>query len=128
MGMLARMKIVAIIIRVLLGLAFVVFGSNAFLHFMPMPPMPGPAGDFMVAMNSTGYLQAIAALQVIGGILLLIGFVPLGLLVLGPIIVNIVFFHIFMERSGLPMALVFAALSLFLLWYHRRAFAGMLKP
>ena len=121
------MKIVALIVRFLLGLAFVVFGSNAFLHFMQMPPMTGPAGEFIGAMNSTGYLQAVAALQVIGGLLLLVGFVPLGLLTLGPIVVNIVFFHIFMERSGLGMALVFALLTLFLLWYHRSAFAGLLR-
>lgn len=121
------MKIVGIIVRVLLGLMFVLFGSNAFLHFMPMPPMAGPAGEFIGAMNSTGYLQAIAAFQVIGGLLLLIGFVPLGLLVLGPIIVNIVLFHIFMERSGLGMALIVAALALFLVWYHRSAFAGVIR-
>ncbi|MEO5856661.1 MAG: hypothetical protein ABIR21_11480 [Chthoniobacterales bacterium] len=121
------MKIAALIVRVLLGLAFVVFGSNGFLHFMPMPEMSGPAGEFIGAMNSTGYLPAVAALQVLGGVLLLIGFVPLALLVLGPIIVNIVFFHLFMERSGLAMSFVFAALALFLFWYHRNAFAGVLK-
>ncbi len=121
------MKVVAIIVRTLLGLMFVVFGSNAFLHFMPMPPMPGPAGEFIGAMNATGYLQAIAALQVLGGLLLLIGFVPIGLIVLGPVIVNIVFFHVFMERDGLGMALIVAALSLFLVWQHRSAFAGLLS-
>ena len=123
------MKIATIIARVLLGLMFVVFGSNAFLHFIPMPPMPGPAGDFLGSMNATGYLKAVAALQVIGGALVLVGrYVPLGLTVLGPIIVNIVFFHLFMERSGLPMAAIVAALSLFLLWRYRAAFAGLVQP
>ncbi|MEP6810994.1 MAG: hypothetical protein ABI992_12185, partial [Chthoniobacterales bacterium] len=107
---LAGMKIAAIIVRVLLGLLFVVFGSNAFLHFLPMPPMSGPSGEFIGAMNATGYLQAIAALQVIGGLLLLLGFVPLGLMALGPIIVNIVFFHVFMDRTGLGMALAISLL------------------
>ena len=125
--MLPRMKIVALILRFLLGLMFVVFGSNAFLHFSPMPPMTGPAGDFIVSMNSTGYLQAVAALQILGGALLLIGFVPLGLLTLGPIIVNIVFFHVFMERSGLGMSVAVAAVSLVLVWYHRAAFAGLVR-
>ena len=46
---------------------------------------------------------------------------------LGPIIVNIVLFHIFMERSGLGMALIVAALALFLVWYHRSAFAGVIR-
>lgn len=122
------MKILTIIARVLLGLMFVVFGSNAFLHFMQMPPMSGPAGDFIGSMNATRYLTAIAALQVIGGALLLIGrFVPLGLTLLGPIIVNIDLYHIFMDRSGLGMAAVVSLVSLFLLWRYRCAFGGLLR-
>ena len=79
------MKVATIIARVLLGLLFVVFGSNAFLHFIPMPPMSGPSGDFIGSMNTTGYLKVIAALQVCGGALLLLGrYVPLGLTLLAP--------------------------------------------
>ena len=123
------MKIATLIVRVLLGLMFVVFGSNAFLHFLPMPPMEGPSGAFIGAMAGTGYLKVIASLQVIGGALLLIGrYVPLGLTLLGPVIVNIVLFHIFLDRNGLPMALVIAALTLFLLARYRSAFAGLVQP
>ncbi len=123
------MKIITIIARILLGLLFVVFGSNAFIHFLPMPPMTGPSGEFIGAMASTGYLQVIAGFQVVGGALLLLGrYVPLGLTLLGPIIVNIVLFHIFLERAGLAMALVVCAVWLFLLWAYRTAFAGLLRP
>jgi len=112
----------------LLGLMFVVFGSNAFLHFIPMPPMQGPSGEFIGSMNVTGYLKVIAALQVIGGALLLFGrYVPLGLTLLGPIIVNIVLFHIFMDRSGVLMALCVSAASLFLLWRYWESFSGLLR-
>jgi putative oxidoreductase len=122
------MKIVTIIVRILLGLLFAVFGSNAFLHFIPMPPMSGPSGEFIGAMAATGYLQAVAAFQVVGGILLVIGrFVPLGLTLLGPVIVNIVFFHVFMDRTGLGMAAIVSLLSLFLLWRYRESFAGLLR-
>jgi putative oxidoreductase len=123
------MKIATILARVLLGLVFVVFGSNAFLHFIPMQPMPGQAGAFITAMYETGYLYVVASCQVLGGLLLLIGrYVPLGLTLLGPVIVNILAFHIFMEHSGLPIALVVAALALFLLWRYRSNFAGLVKP
>ena len=123
------MKIATIIARTLLGLVFVVFGSNAFLHFIPMPAMSGPGGAFIGAMHDTGYLYVVASCQVIGGLFLLIGrFIPLGLTLLGPVIVNILCFHIFMDRSGLPLALVVAALALFLLSRNRSAFAGLLKP
>ena len=124
------MKIATIIARVLLGLLFVVFGSNIFLHFIPMPPPPASlAGDFSKALFVSHYLYVIGLLQVIGGLLLLIGrYVPLGLTLLGPVIVNIVLFHIFLDPSGIVMALVVSALALFLLWQYRAAFAGLVKP
>src|SRR5436305_1911588 len=97
------MKIATFIARVLLGLVFIVFGSNAFLHFPPMPPLPqGVAGEYLHAFFASGYVYVIGGLQVIGGLLLLIGrFVPLGLTILGAIIVNIWLFHILMAPEGL---------------------------
>jgi hypothetical protein len=60
--------------------------------------------------------------------LILIGrFVPLGLTLLGPVIVNILLFHIFLEPNGLPMALIVSAMALFLLWRYRENFAGLVK-
>ena len=125
------MKYVIVIVRVLLGLAFVVFGSNAFFKFMgPPPQMQGQAGAFINAMMSSGYMYVVAMLQVLGGLCLLLGarFVPLGLTLLGPIIVNIVLFHLFLEPTGLPIALVTAALSLFLLWIYRFKFPAIFQP
>ena len=124
------MKVATIVARVLLGLVFVVFGSNIFLHFIPMPPLPATlAGDFSKALMQSHYIYVVGLLQVIGGLLLLIGrYVPLGLTLLGPVIVNILLFHIFLDPSGLPMAIVVAVLALFLLWHHGTNFAGLLKP
>ena len=123
------MKIATTIARSLLGLVFVVFGSNMFLHFIPMPPPPGgPARDFMTALFLSHYLYVVGALQVVGGGLLLIGRkVPLGLTLLGPVIVNILCFHVLMAPAGLPMAIVVSLLALFLLWRYREHFAGLLK-
>jgi uncharacterized membrane protein YphA (DoxX/SURF4 family) len=122
------MKIATIIARILLGLVFAVFGSNAFLNFIPMPPMHGPGGDFIGAMYHTGYLYIVAGCEVLGGLILLSGrYTPLGLTLLGPVIVNILCFHIFMDHQGMPMAIIVAALALFLLFRHRTAFAGLLK-
>lgn len=125
------MKYAIIIVRVLLGLMFAAFGSNAFLHFMgKMPEMPGDAGAFMGALINSGYIYPIATLQVIGGLLLLLGgrFVALGLTLLGPVIVNIVLFHIFLQHDGLPMAIVVALLALFLLWIYRYKFPAIFQP
>ena len=123
------MKIATIIVRVLLGLVFVVFGSNIFLHFIPMPPPPATlAGDFSKALMQSHYIYVVGLLQVIGGLLLLIGrYVPLGLTLLGPVIANILLFHIFLDRSGLPLAIIVAVLALFLLWRYWTNFAGLVK-
>src|SRR5258708_24342291 len=110
------MKIATIIARVLLGFIFVVFGSNIFLHFIPMPPLPATlAGDFSKALMESHYIYVVGLLQVIGGLLLLIGpYGPLGLTPLGPVIMNMLIFHIFLHTSSLPRALVVAAPPLFL--------------
>ena len=124
------MKILTIIVRILLGLVFVFFGSNAFLHFLPMPPLPqGVTGEYLHAFFASGYVYVIGGFQVIGGLLLLIGrFVPLGLTILGAIIVNIWAFHLLMAPEGLPPAVVVTVLELFLVWSYRDRFAGILQP
>jgi putative oxidoreductase len=124
------MKILTIIARILLGLVFVVFGSNAFLHFLPMPPLPQtPAGEFSKALFVSGYIYVVASLQIVGGLIMLIGrFVALGLVLLCPVIVNILLFHIFLDSTGLPVALVVAVLALFLLWQYRAAFRSLFQP
>ena len=123
------MKTATTISRSLLGLIFVTFGLNMFLNFIHMPPPPeGPAREFMTALYLSHYLYVIGAVQVVGGLILLSGrLVPLGLTLLGPVIVNIVSFHVLMAPAGLPMAFVVSALALFLLWRYREYFAGLVK-
>jgi putative oxidoreductase len=123
------MKIATFMARLLLGLIFVVFGSNAFLHFIPMPPIPQTlAGDYMRVFFSSGYVYVIGAMQIVGGSLLLIGrFVPLGLTILAAIIFNILVFHSLMAPEGFTPALVVTALEIFLLWRYRAAFVGLLR-
>ena len=122
------MKTLTIVARGFLGLIFVVFGSNMFLHFIPMPPPTGEAGAFFGAMFVTHFIYVVAAVQVVGGLLLFTRYVPLALTLLGPVIANILSFHAFMAPSGLPLASIVAALALFLLWRHREHFAGLVKP
>jgi putative oxidoreductase len=123
------MKIVALIARILLGLVFVVFGANGFLHFIPMPPMPpSTATTFVMILVATHYMLVVSGIQLIGGALLLVNkFVPLGLTLLGPVIVNIFLYHALMEPKGLPFALVVVVLWAVEFWYHKKAFAGILS-
>jgi putative oxidoreductase len=120
------MKIVVLIARVLLGLVFLVFGLNGFLHFIPMPPPAGLAGQYMGALFVSHYLVVVFLLQVVGGALLLANrFVPLALILLGPVIVNIVLFHSLLAPEGLPLALLSTLLWLVVFAGVRKAFAGV---
>jgi putative oxidoreductase len=120
------MKIAVLIARILLGLLFLVFGLNGFLHFIPMSPPPGLAGQYMGALFLSHYLVVVFLLQVAGGALLLANrYVPLGLLLLGPVLVNILLFHSFMAPEGLPMALFATVLWLIVFAGVRKAFAGV---
>ncbi len=122
------MKTAVVIARILLGLIFVVFGLNGFLHFIPQPPMPQPAIAFFGGLAASGYmLPLLFATQVVGGALVLLGMVPLGVVVLTPVIVNIVAFHVFLAPGGLPLAVVVAALALFLAWTHRSAYRPLFE-
>ena len=120
------MKIAVLIARILLGLLFAVFGLNGFLHFIPMPPPSGLAGQYMGALYVSHYLVVVFLLQLVGGVLLLANrFVPLALLLLGPVLVNILLFHSFMAPEGLPLALFAMVLWLIVFARVRQAFAGV---
>lgn len=115
-----------LISRLLLGLIFTVFGLNGFLHFLPMPPPSGLAGQFLGALFVSHYLAVVFAVQLAGGVLLLANrYVPLALTVLGPVIANIVLFHLLMEPGGLPLALVTVVLWSVSFVSVRGAFAGI---
>ena len=115
--------------RVLLGLAFTVFGLNGFFGFLPAPPHGGAAGEFLGALAATGYMfPLIKGTEVVGGLLLLGNrFVPLALALLAPVLVNIFAFHLFLEPASIGMAALLLGLELFLAWSYRDAFRSMLR-
>ena len=120
------MKIAVLVARILLGLMFVIFGLNGFLNFLHMPMPTGLAGQYMGALFISHYLAFVFLVEVVGGGLLLAGqFVPLALVLLGPVIVNILLFHTTMAPAGLPPALLATILWFVIFYGHREAFAGI---
>lgn len=127
------MKLATTIAGALLGLLFVAFSLMFLLRLVPMPPPPpegSPAALFMGAFAPTGYLTFVKVCELLGGILVAIPRTRnFGLLILGPIIVNILAFHVFITKGAdlaNPVLIVIVALTAFLLWCERRAFAGLL--
>ncbi|HEY0263220.1 MAG TPA: hypothetical protein VGC07_01735 [Granulicella sp.] len=120
------MKIASTIARYLLGLIFLVFGLNGFLHFIPQAMPTGTAGQFFGALFVSHYLVVVFLCQLIPAILLLAGsYVPLALVILGPVIVNIVTFHAVMAPEGLPLAAVVTVLWILTFLGVRPAFDGI---
>lgn len=120
------MKIAVVIARVLLGLVFLIFGLNYFFHFIPAVPPPGDAGVLFGVLYTHGWLLFHSVLYLIAGVLLLVGrFVPVALTILGPIIVNILTFHLTLNLQGIGPGLVVAVFEIFLIWAYWPAFRGI---
>jgi putative oxidoreductase len=122
------MKAFTTISRYLLGLIFLVFGLNGFLHFIPMPPPTGMAAQFIGALFVSHYLSVVMLIQVVAGTLLLINrFVPVALTLLGPVIVNIFLFHVLMDPGGIPTAILVSALWFLVAYRTRSAFSPIFQ-
>lgn len=124
------MKVVSLIARILLGALFVFAGLNHLFNFMGKQPMPpGPAGQFVSAMIDTGYMNFIGLCETLAGLLLFVGrFLPLGLVILGPIIINIFVVNLLIAPKALPVAVLTAILWLLTAWPVRTVFFSLLRP
>ncbi len=127
-------KYLPIIAGIVLGLLFVMSAVVVLFNLVKMPPPPegSPAAMFFGAFGPTGYMTFVKVFELLGGVLVMIPRLRnLGLLVLGPIIVNILAFHIFIGGGFKdllnPMLLIIIALALYLLWVGRKNFSGLLN-
>jgi uncharacterized membrane protein YphA (DoxX/SURF4 family) len=120
------MKIVTIIARILLGLMFFVFGLNPFLKFLPMPHLEGVWGQFLGALFVSHYMWLVGATQVVSGGLFLIGrYLPLAIALSGPVIVNIIAYHLTMQHTGAQPSVLATICWVFLFWRYRDSFAPL---
>ena len=123
-------RVLPAIARYVLGLPLLVFGLNIFFNFIPQPKvaMAENAMAFAGALMKSGYMMQLigTTLLIVGALLVSNRFVPLALALFAPFILNSVLFHTFLEHSGLPMAVVFLALELYLAWSYHSAYRSML--
>lgn len=115
--------------RIILGLIFVIFGINGFLNFMPTPPPPEAGGKFLMGLASTGYFFPLLKLtEIVSGLLILSGcFTALGLIILAPVSLNIFFYHLFLDPSGLAMPIIIIALQVLLAWFYKENYKPLFK-
>ena len=127
------MKHAPTIAGILLGLLFIMSSVVVLFSLVKMPPPPEgtPAALFMGAFGPTGYMTFVKVLELIGGILVAIPRTRnFGLLILGPILVNILAFHIFIMKGASlfdPMLMVICLLAAYLLWVGRKQFSALLN-
>jgi len=117
-----------LIVRIIVGGGFIVFGLDHWLHYMPKPPEPPEsARHFIGAIYATPYFDVVKGLEVIGGLLVLTGrFAPLGLVLLVPVTVNIALWDAFLVKYTMPpIGTVMLVLEIFLLFAYRRYFASV---
>lgn len=110
------------IVRILLGIILLFFGFNKLMPepFIPLPELPQKAGDFMASLGSTGYvLKTVGIIEIgIAVLLLMKKWVAFALILLVPISLNILLFHMFLDVAGIGGALVVAVLNAVLIYKH----------
>jgi putative oxidoreductase len=123
------LKIVSLISRILLGALFVFGGSNHLFNFFGKQPLPpGHAGQFIGAIIEIGYLNFIGVMEVIGGLLLIVDqFVPFGLTLLGPLVVNIFVLNVLIAPKALPVAILMVIFWVVGAWPFRTLFFPILQ-
>lgn len=123
-------RLLPTIARIATGLMFFVFGLNGFLDFLPHPTTPPPQGamEFGGALMKTGYMFPLikGTELVVGALLLSNRLVPLALVVIAPVLVNIIAFHLFLAPTDLVIPFALVALVIYLAWSYRAAYRPLL--
>ena len=122
------MKIAMLIVRTLMGLLFIFASVTYFLNLITPPPMDGAIKTFNEGLAASGYFFTLLKVtELTCGLFLLVGrFVPLALVIISPIIINIFFVHLLLDRSGLPVAIFLVLANIFLAYCYRDAFKPLL--
>jgi uncharacterized membrane protein YphA (DoxX/SURF4 family) len=124
-----REKLIISIIRYILAFILLVFGLNGFMGFLPMPESPEAASDFLKALEDTAYMFPLlyGSELVIAFLLLFKKTVPLALILFSPIVINILFYHLFLDPAGGVAGYFTTALTLVMVVYYYSRFKPILQ-
>jgi putative oxidoreductase len=117
-----------IIVRTLMGLLFIFASVVVLFNLVPKPELTGAVKTFNEGMDAAPYfLPVLKVVELLCGIAFITGrFVPLATVVIAPVIVHIFLFHLFMEQSGLGIAIFLVLANIFVAYYYRDSYAGLL--
>ena len=122
------MKTAVIIVRVLMGILFLFASITVLFNLFPQPELTGNNKIFMDGVNASKYLLPLIKItELLCGLAFITGFfVPLATVVIAPVIVNILFTHIYIDTSGLPIAVALVFANIFLAYANREKFMPLL--
>ena len=123
------MKKVSTIISILLGLILITFGLNKFYEFMPVMELSAPGLEFMGAFVKIGYgMTAVAIVEIITGILIATNkYRALALVILFPIMLNALLFHLFLDPENMLPAVLAVVMNMFLMYSVRDRYAALFQ-
>jgi len=117
---------VTMVLRIILGLILLIFGANKFGHFMPQPELTGDAGAFMGALGGAGYFTILGILEIVIGLLLVINkWVPFALILLAPLAVNFLIFHLTYDTAGIGPAAIVSLITIVLLYVNKDKYKAL---
>jgi hypothetical protein len=120
------MKYAQLGLTYLFAFVFIVFGSNYYLQFLPLPPMEGVGGQYMGIIFNAKVLMIVKTLEILCGILIAANYYrALALSIMLPITINILLFHLLIAGDNPIMAFLLVAINIFLLYCHKDKFMGL---
>lgn len=123
------MRIVKLVLYLLFGLMFIHAGLNKFLNYMPMPELtPSQAAFFQAFASITWMIPLVAVIEIIGGMLIIIPRTrALGAIVILPVMVGILIHHIFLDQSGLIIAIVLMAINILAIYDNWNKYESLVR-
>lgn len=117
------------ILRIILGIGLLIFGLNKFLNYIQLFEMPPAAANFMESLETTGYaFYLVAILEIAVALMLLLKkWVPFALLLLAPLSINVLLFHIFLDVSDIAVAIVMFSLNVLLMYKYWKAYRPLFQ-
>ncbi|HNI27189.1 MAG TPA: DoxX family membrane protein, partial [Leptospiraceae bacterium] len=103
------------------GILLFVLGLDKLQPFLPHPEAAEPAAVFKKAMFDTWYfLKLVGLTEISVGTMFISGyFIRLGLVILAPLSINFLFYHLFLDLMNIPAAVFILLFNIYFAWKYK---------